>query len=182
MLEWIAIPFSRGSSQPRDQTWVSCIGRQTLYHLSHQGSPSFICLFFQILSPYRLSQNIEHSSLCYKVGPYQLFHTWYCLVAKSCMTLCNPMNDSPPGSSVHGISQARILQWVAISPFRGSSQPKDWTRVSCTAGRFFASEPPGQSLSGCSRCSWILPDKLYLEKQCLDGGGHLLLTIHSQVL
>ena len=144
MLEWIAIPFSRGSSQPRDQTWVSCIGRQTLYHLSHQGSPSFICLFFQILSPYRLSQNIEHSSLCYKVGPYQLFHTWYCLVAKSCMTLCNPMNDSPPGSSVHGISQARILQWVAISPFRGSSQPRDWIHFSCIDSRFFTTAPPGK--------------------------------------
>ena len=36
ILEWVAIPFSRGSSQPRDQTWVSCIGRQILYHLSHQ--------------------------------------------------------------------------------------------------------------------------------------------------
>ena len=38
ILEWVAIPFSRGSSQPRDRTWVSCIGRQILYHLSHQGS------------------------------------------------------------------------------------------------------------------------------------------------
>ena len=39
ILEWVAIPFSRGSSQARDQTWVSCIGRVILYHLSHQGSP-----------------------------------------------------------------------------------------------------------------------------------------------
>ena len=56
-----------------------------------------------------------------------------CLCAKSlqlCLTLCNPMDCSPSGSSVHGTSQARILEWVAISYFRGSSQPRDRTRVS----------------------------------------------------
>ena len=47
------------------------------------------------------------------------------------------MDCSPPGSSVHAIFQARILEWVAISFSRGSSQPRDRTRVSCTAGRFF---------------------------------------------
>ena len=59
------------------------------------------------------------------------------LVAQSCPTLCDPMDCSPPGSSVHEIFQARILEWVAISFSRGSSQPRDWTWVSCTAGRFF---------------------------------------------
>ena len=44
--------------------------------------------------------------------------------------LCDPMDHSPPGSSVHGISQARILEWVAISSSRGSSWPRDWTQVS----------------------------------------------------
>ena len=48
----------------------------------------------------------------------------------------------PPDSSVHGISQARILEWVAISFSRGSSQPRDWTHISCTAGRFFIWEAP----------------------------------------
>ena len=51
-------------------------------------------------------------------------------VAQSCHFLCNPMDYSPPGSSAHGISQARILEWVAISYFRGSSPPRDWTHVS----------------------------------------------------
>ena len=59
------------------------------------------------------------------------------LVAQLCPTLCNPMDCSLPGSSIHGISQARILQWVAISFSRGSSQPRDQTRVSCIVGRFF---------------------------------------------
>ena len=52
-------------------------------------------------------------------------------VAQSCLTLCDLMDCSPPGSSVHGISQARILEWVAISFSRGSSQPRDGTHVSC---------------------------------------------------
>ena len=47
------------------------------------------------------------------------------------------MDCSPPGSSIHGILQARILQWVAISFSRGSSQPRDWTQVSRIAGRCF---------------------------------------------
>ena len=59
------------------------------------------------------------------------------LVAQLCPTLCDPMDCSLPGSSVHGILQARILEWVAIPFFRGSSQPRDWTQVSCIAGGFF---------------------------------------------
>ena len=60
------------------------------------------------------------------------------LVAQSCLTLCDPIDCSPPGSSVHGILQARILVWVAIFCSRGSSRPRDRTQVSCVAGRFFA--------------------------------------------
>ena len=55
------------------------------------------------------------------------------------------MDCSPRGSSVHGISQAKILEWVAISFSRGSSQPRDGTCVSCIAGGFFTVEPPGKS-------------------------------------
>ena len=53
------------------------------------------------------------------------------------MTLCNPLDCRPPGSSIHGILQARILELVAIAFSRGSSQCRDWTQVSCIAGRFF---------------------------------------------
>ena len=58
------------------------------------------------------------------------------LVALLCLTLCDPTYCSPTGSSVGGILQARILEWVAM-PFSGSSRPRDWTWVSCIAGRFF---------------------------------------------
>ena len=61
----------------------------------------------------------------------------YVLVPRSCPTLCDAMDCSPPGSSVHGIFQARILEWVAIPFSRASSQPRNGTWVSCTAGWFF---------------------------------------------
>ena len=57
--------------------------------------------------------------------------------AQSCPTLCDPTDCSLPGSSVHGIFQARVLEWVAISFSGGSSQPRDRTRVSRTTGRRF---------------------------------------------
>ena len=58
-------------------------------------------------------------------------------VAQSCLTLCDPMDCSLLGSSVHGIFQARILEWVAISFSRGTSRPRDWTWVSHIVGRCF---------------------------------------------
>ena len=64
-------------------------------------------------------------------------------VLSSCTTLCNPMGCSPPVSSVHGIFQARILEQVAISFSRDSSQPRERTRISCT-GR--------QILNHCTTC------------------------------
>ena len=60
-----------------------------------------------------------------------------CLTAQSCPTFCHPMDCSLPGSSVHGILQARTLEWVAIPSSRGSSQPRDQTQVSHIAGGFF---------------------------------------------
>ena len=68
-------------------------------------------------------------------------------VAQLCPTLCHPMDCSPPGSSVHEIFQARILEWVAISFSRGSSQPRDQTWVSCIAGRFFTIRTTGEVLA-----------------------------------
>ena len=105
ILEWVAIPFSRESSWPRDWTWVSCIA----------GS------FFTI----------------WATTPGKAWTQQWSEVAQSCPTLCDPMDCNPPGSSAHGIFQARVLEWVAISFARGSSQPRDRTRVSRTAGRHF---------------------------------------------
>ena len=59
------------------------------------------------------------------------------LVTQSCPTLCDPMDCSPTGSSVRGILQARILEWVSMPSSRESSQPRDRSQVSRIAGRFF---------------------------------------------
>ena len=61
-------------------------------------------------------------------------------------SFCDPMDCSPPGSSIHGISQTRIQKWVAISFSRGTSQPKERTCISCLAGGFFITEPPGKPM------------------------------------
>ena len=66
---------------------------------------------------------------------------------QSCPTLCDPMDCSPPGSSVHGILQARILVWVAMPSSRGYFRPRYQTCISCIfciAGGFFSTEPPGK--------------------------------------
>ena len=59
------------------------------------------------------------------------------LVAQLCLILCDPTDCGPPGFSVLGILQARILEWIAISLSRGSSRPRDRTCISCTADRVF---------------------------------------------
>ena len=72
----------------------------------------------------------QHSRLSRSKGFQQLFN---CAV----LSRCDPMDRRLPGSSVHGILQARVLEWVAISFCRGSSQPRDRTRVSRIPGRRF---------------------------------------------
>ena len=69
-------------------------------------------------------------------------------VSQSCPTLCNPMDYT-----VHGILQARILEWIAFPFSRGSSQPRDQTQVSCIAGGFFTTESPGKPLKGSEKWS-----------------------------
>ena len=82
------------------------------------------------------SSNLTEGTKTGAKWPYQ----WYDLMVyfpvciqwlQSCLTLCDPMDCSPPVSSVHGILQARILEWLAIPFSRGSSQPRDLTHISC---------------------------------------------------
>ena len=79
--------------------------------------------------------------------------------SQSCSTLCNPMDCSLPCSSVHGILQARILEWVAVPISRGSSWLRGWAWVSCIAGKFYHLSHQGSPLTitqrkpKCSRSS-----------------------------
>ena len=78
---------------------------------------------------------LEAGIISYSLYPWILAHPVYlecvCVCAQSCLRVCNPVDCSLPGSSAHGIFQARILEWVAISSSRGSSRPWDQTLVSC---------------------------------------------------
>ena len=75
----------------------------------------------------------------------------YCLVTKWCLTRSNPMDCNPSGSSVHGISPARILEWVAISFSRDLSDPGIEPLSPALAGRFFTAEPPGKPFRGAPK-------------------------------
>ena len=99
ILEWVAMPFSRGSPQPRDQTQSPALQADSL-----PSEPPMCLKKVKLLSHVRL---------------------------------CDLMDCSLLGSSVHGIFQARILEWVAIFFSRGSSRPRDWTQVSRIAGTHF---------------------------------------------
>ena len=87
---------------------------------------------------YELSPMILTSPECYTVLQNM------CSVTQSYLTLCGPVDCSPPGSSVHGISQARILEWVAISCSRGSSQPR--LCASCIGRWILYHWPPGKPI------------------------------------
>ena len=83
------------------------------------------------------------------------------LVAQLCLTLCGPVDCSLPGSSVHGILQARILEWVAILFSRGSSWSRNQTQISCIAGGFFSIWTIREAhcrFKGCP--SWKRPSRL----------------------
>ena len=108
ILRWVAISFSRGSSRSMDRTRVSCIA-WGFFLTEPAGNP--IC-------------TEGYVCVCVLVHPL-------------CLTLCDTKDYSQPGSSVHGILHARILEWLPISFSRGSSQPKDQTLISCIAGWFF---------------------------------------------
>ena len=83
-------------------------------------------------------------------------------VVQLCQTLCDPMDCSPPGSSVHGILQARTVEWVAISYSRGSSRLRDRTHVTCifcTGRWFFITSTSWEALyllQVCSNCLFLL--------------------------
>ena len=83
----------------------------------------------------------KNSDICYMNEPWRYYFKWNSSIAQSCLTLCNPMDCSLPGSSIYGIFQARVLEWVAISFSRGSSRPRNRTRVSCIVGRRFTVWP-----------------------------------------
>ena len=116
------------------------------------------------------------------------------LALKSSPDSCNPIDWSLPGSSIHRIFQARILEWGAISFSRGSSWPRDWTQVSCTAGRFFTNWATGQGshlpivvyiqFSSVQFSRSVVSDSLrphesqHTRPPCPSPSSHFILSVH----
>ena len=90
------------------------------------------------------------------LSPHTHIHTYVVVVQSPSPFLffCDTVDCSPSGSSVHGISQARMLEWVAFSFSRGSSWPRDWACISCSASGFFTAEQPGIPVRwiNCIKC------------------------------
>ena len=95
----------------------------------HQGLYQWVSSAHQVAKywSFSISPSNEYPGMCNMKGLKLLMKV---KVAKSCLCLCDPMDCSPPGSSVHIILQARRLEWVAIPFSGGSSWPRDWTQVS----------------------------------------------------
>ena len=96
--------------------------------------------------------------------------------AKSWLTLSDPMDCSPPGSSVQGISQARRPEWVAIHVSRGSSQPRNWTRV---FHRQVGSLPLSHILFSCHDSQNVIVSRLPVESWWLMIGSYCFWKVHA---
>ena len=96
-------------------------------------SSSNCCFLTSIHISQEAGQVVWYSYLLKNFPQFIVIHT----VTQSCPTLWGPTDCSPPDSSLHGILQARILEWVALPSFRGSSQTRGWTQVTGIADRFF---------------------------------------------
>ena len=139
ILEWVAIPFSSESSQPRDQTQVSHIAggffstqvNKTIQWQVFLRKLLKLIFSFCVIVTERMGLNFILINYLYTICVYM------CLDAQSSLTLCDPMDCSLPGFFIHGILQARILEWAAILFSRRSYGPRNWTQLSYIAGRFF---------------------------------------------
>ena len=114
MLEWIAVPFSRGSSQPRNWTQVSLIAGR--FFTSWATTEALVLRGSYFISP---KKQEPAQALCVELI------SLVCVSHSVMSDSFNPMDCSPPSSSVHGILQARILEWVTIPFSMGTSWPKD---------------------------------------------------------
>ena len=127
----------------------------------------FGCLIKSLFSRFLYCQDTGFS---FEVIKYQKVKV---LVPQWCLTLCDPVDCSPPGSSVLGILQARILEWVAIPFSRGSSQPRDRTQVSPIEGGFLPAEPQGKpkntGVGSLSFLQQIFPTQELAGASCFAG-------------
>ena len=187
MTHGINCPAHVGSSQIRGWTGVPCIARQILNLLDHQRSPVFEDFDHYIfpsenftkmsLRSVYLNDHLckDRGAVIYPTLWMRKLRLWQLKIIAfhkkasqggsevplSCLTLCDPMDCSLPGSSVHGILHARIMEWVAISFSRGSSWPRDWTQVSRIVGRHFTVWATREERALPKSASWPWPSLVF---------------------
>ena len=139
------MPLSNPASTPQADCWA--LGPV----LCNKRSPHIVT---KTQHSQKKKKKSEHDNWIHE-GKQNLNHTWYnlsfsalccCLVAQSCPDSCDPMDCSLPGSSVPGISQARVLEWAAVSFSGDLLNPGMELASTALAGGFFTTEPPGSSL------------------------------------
>ena len=119
----------------------SCFGAKEVWILQNSSRKCFRLIFTFETEPEIFTTDLLSLLLLLLLPANRLFFCFLNFiiaeseVTQSCPTFCDPMDRNLPGSSVHGIFQAKVLEWVAISFSRGSFQPSNRTRVSCIAGR-----------------------------------------------
>ena len=133
IVEWIAISFSRGSSQTRDRTCISCIGRLILYHWATRKAPSCVLKSKEMVT--KMSSQLllvgERDVMDYEyTGFLSIIRARPLAVGKQKWKLLSRLRLFATPWTIYGILQARILEWVAFPFSRGSSQPRNWTGVS----------------------------------------------------
>ena len=130
-----------------------------------------------------------HSSICRQTGEASHFADWetnqYTETAHaqslSCPTFWDSMDCSPPGSSVQGIFQARILEGIVIFSSRGSSQPRDWTCVSCIGRQILYTKPPGSPIQKLdSTKTKIKTQRLLHDQKLMESGVVMKFLFYSQ--
>ena len=125
------------------------------------------------------SENSMSNLVLFPIYIYTFCHLFpVCICANSCLTLYDPLDCNLPGSSVHGIFQARILERVAVSSWRRFFQPRNRTLISCiscTTGRFFTAEPSGKPREPLKRvheeaCARMLISALFVKARLTSKG------------
>ena len=124
--------------------WFS--GKDWHYTTGFLGSPTCRQQLWDFSATIKSHKPIPHNKSCFIHAYVPVCVQWLQL----CPTLCSPVDFSPPGSSVHGILQAGILEWVAMPSSRGSSRPREDLN------------------SGLLHCRWILNPLSYLESPCMN--------------
>ena len=131
----LSLPIPKDPPLNFSRNRISLLSQHSLYHAGDLIAQLFgtqILMMNYIVHSLKQTKTPKNSMFGLSKCPCECVCVYVCVCTQLCPTLCNPIDFSPPGSSVYGIFQAQMLEWVAIPFSRGSSQSRDQTCVSCT--------------------------------------------------